>query len=539
MEKEHLGRMGITEKIKDVGNKLEGIASTVLLFICMILFGALTYYSARYTWLEDEGIPYDTQDNMWMNLLVLFGSILILFVFYKILKHKKMAAVEERIKAWMPGIVALVTFGLYIISALWVEYCHVQPVGDGMILCQAAHRMLLDNYVDMKEKGYMFIFPHQYGLLSVIHFIFSRFGIMNYKVFQHINAACVPLLFYCGYQIIKLIYNKVGAIISYMILFVTCVPFFLYVPYVYGEVISITFTVVLMWQVIRFCKSGKRSSFLWGTIAIIIACYVRNNSIIVLIAVGIVLLVHSVKEAKPRGIIWLLIMFLLVSGSHRMVEAYYENASGLEISGGVPYISWVRMGLQDSWTGPGWFDNTSIEMFAENGYDTEQTILAEQVRLKEMLADMWEDKSGTIDFFRRKILSQWNSPGYHYRYETKMFDCEPHEFSTFVRKIYFDDEVKVLAFLNRYHFLVYFFVTVLTILLLVKKKERGGLPNYLLYIAIIGGFLFTAMWESGSRYVLPYFMYMIPLAAIGAYQLVKIIDRLCNVKKSEMVKGDN
>lgn len=95
---------------------------------------------------------------------------------------------------------------------------------------------------------------------------------------------------------------------------------------------------------------------------------------------------------------------------------------------------------------------------------------------------------------------------------------------TFVRKIYYDEKTFVQAFMNKYQFLVYFYVGVLTVLLLPDKKKRYCLSEYLLYIAIIGGFMFTVIWESGSRYVLPYFVYMLPLAAMGMCRLVKLVD---------------
>jgi len=518
------------EKIKKAGAKIERIAVMVLLSLCAVFFCGLAYYCARYTWQDSTGIPFEIQDNGLINFLVLLGFTVVFFVLYRIYCNKRLMKVREFFRARLPYVVGVVSVYLFLISIWWVSYSHVEPSGDGMSLCNVANRMLAGNYVDMMEKGYMYIFPHQFGLLSVIHSIFTWFGVMNYKVFQYINAACIPLLFYSGYRMIRLIYDRVGAVIAYILCFVTCMPLFFYIPYVYGEVISITFTMVFMWQVIRFRKTGKKSSFLWGTIAIVIACFVRNNSFIVLIAAGIVLCIHDLKEVKLKGLVWLLMVALLISGSQQLVRTYYENVSGLEVADGVPYISWVRMGLQDSWAGPGWFDNSSIEVFKENGYDAKQTVLEEKERLNEMLEDMWEDKAVSIDFFRRKILSQWNAPGYRYVYETRNFDCEYAELSDVSRNIYYHDEMKVQNFMNHYQFLVYFFTALQTIFLLLDKKKKYCLEEYLLYVALIGGVLFTAIWESGSRYILPYLVYMLPLAAIGLCRLMKKMELFLKVR---------
>ncbi len=370
---------------------------------------------------------------------------------------------------------------------------------------------------------YMTIFPHQFSLLSVIHLIFNLFGVWNYQVFQHLNALCMPLLFYSGYKFLQIICEKSEVIIYYTLFFLGCLPLFLYVPFVYGEVMSITFTMVLMWQVLRHCKTGKKSCFLWGTAAIVLACIVRKNSSIVLVAAGIVLIIHSIRKASLWGVAWILLMILTVSGSDQLIHAHYEKISGFEVAGGVPYISWIRMGMQDSWTGPGWFDNSSIDIYREHNYNTEETALAEKEHLREILNTMWNDKSYSIDFFRRKILSQWNSPGYLYIDETGQFDCEPYELPEPVKRIYYDDVPTVLAYMNRYQFMLYFYAAVSAIVLFADRKKEHCTAEHLLYIAIVGGFLFSALWEASSRYILPYAVYMVPLASLGMYRLTTII----------------
>lgn len=514
----------MAEKLKSIGIKLEEAATWALLFLCSGIFCALTYYSAFYTMKEEAGIPLDTRDSAGANFLVLAGVTAAAVLWHRLSRTAHLQPARRLMGRLEPYIIGAASVCVYLISAAWVSNCHIIPGGDGMPLCHVVHRMTTGNYIDMKVPGYMVIFPHQFGLVSVIHLIFSLFGVWNYGVFQHINALCMPLLFYSGYQILRLIYKNLETAFYYTLFFLGCAPLFLYVPLVYGELISITFTMVLMWQTLRYCRTGRKSCFFWGTIAIVLACLVRKNSLIILIAAGIILAFHSIKKADLRAIIWLFVMISAVSGTDAGIRALYEARSGLKVSGGVPYLSWVRMGLQDSWTGPGWFDNSSIEAYAEHNYNTEQTALAEKERIKEILDDMWKNKARSIDFFRRKILSQWNMPGNYYVYETRTFDCEPAELPDFVRRVYYDDEAAVQAYMNRYQSVLYFYTAVSAVALSVDRKKRG-LAEHILYVAIIGGFLFSIMWESSSRYVLPYVVYMLPLAAAGVCRLVKISDR--------------
>ena len=43
----------------------------------------------------------------------------------------------------------------------------------------------------------------------------------------------------------------------------------------------------------------------------------------------------------------------------------------------------------------------------------------------------------------------------------------------------------------------------------------GGVWAQLLGIAFFGGFLFQLVWETKSRYCFPFFVFLLPLAAVG------------------------
>ena len=56
-------------------------------------------------------------------------------------------------------------------------------------------------------------------------------------------------------------------------------------------------------------------------------------------------------------------------------------------------------------------------------------------------------------------------------------------------------------------------------LLISRRKKREPLENEILLIVILGGILFHMLWEAKSRYVLPYFVMMLPMAAAGLAEL--------------------
>ncbi len=329
------------------------------------------------------------------------------------------------------------------------------------------------------------------------------------------NALCMPLLFWSGYKILRLTCPKVEVVWYYSLLFISYIPMFLYVAYVYGEISSTCFAMVFMWQIIRYCKTGKKSCYLWGTIAIVFACMMRMNSIIILVAAGIVLLFHAFRAFKPQALVWLLVMFVAVFAVKDGIQAHYEKISGYEISDGIPPVSWVLMGLNDGPRGPGWYDGTNHDEFILHDYDTESTALDDKNKVMIRLGELWADKAYSIDFFRRKILTQWNAPACHSYFETKAFTCVPEELPEIVHRIYYEDESAINDFMDRYQFVLYFYVAIAVFFAFFSKKEEHGLENRILMIAIVGGFLFHILWEVMGRYALPYVVFMIPVAAAG------------------------
>ena len=67
-------------------------------------------------------------------------------------------------------------------------------------------------------------------------------------------------------------------------------------------------------------------------------------------------------------------------------------------------------------------------------------------------------------------------------------------------------------------------------MLFIVHKRWSNIENYLLLIGVFGGFLFTLIWEAKTRYAFPYYILMIPYAAIGIDLLLKKINETISKK---------
>ena len=464
----------MTIKLQKLGLFLENLGNRILLLIAFPIFIGLSYYSMRYTetLLAETEIPVTVADNTLQNLLAFIG-VIVLFFLIRTLIFQKFKPADDRI---CRRLAVTVTVFVGLVSLSWVTICHVVPRADGSSVCLIAQLILEGNdFGFMDPPAYMSYNPHQYSLVAVVQLLFSLFGINNYQAFQYMNALCIPLLFYSGYRILLLIYAQ--------------------------------------WEPV----------FFYGTLAIVFACIMRMNSLIVLVAVGIVLLVHSLRTSKWQAVAWLMAMVIAVFAADAGIRAYYEKISGKEVLDGIPYISYILMGLEDGESGPGWFNGTNYEQLALHGYDTELTAIDNTAAVKKRLNLFWNDKAYGIDFFKRKILSQWNSPAYHSLYETLSFDCDREELPSPVRRVYYDHAAHVAAFMNIYQFIQYICAAIMVTASLFTKKQKASIEDYTLVIAILGGFFFSILWEAMSRYVISYVVYMIPLAAVGMWHLQNML----------------
>ena len=121
-----------------------------------------------------------------------------------------------------------------------------------------------------------------------------------------------------------------------------------------------------------------------------------------------------------------------------------------------------------------------------------------------------------LSIYFRKFTSQWTEPTYGCFIMTYATD---NERSAFGESLYTGFPNRILQkYMDSYQLLIYGLVLLLLICK-VKKKEQDPLEWYVLLIAVIGGVLFHELWEAKSRYVLPYFVMMLPMAAGGLAEL--------------------
>jgi hypothetical protein len=245
--------------------------------------------------------------------------------------------------------------------------------------------------------------------------------------------------------------------------------------------------------------------------AIAFAVQARQNSLIYVIAVMIVLLLLALFRKNWTLLLTAGMCVACILLTSKVVRYRYEPFASEECVN-MPSILWVAMGFHDSPEGPGWFDGSSTDVFIyQTDFDVEESTRIALEDIKSSLKHYLQEPDQGLDFFRRKILSQWNAPMYQtYGSNFKNVQEEAHGL---VRWLYFD-EGKIFSenFMNLYQLITYVGVCFYC---MWSFKNKNKLEENLLLIAVFGGFLFTIIWEAKARYIFPYFMFLLPYAVIG------------------------
>lgn len=479
-----------------------------------LLFALLFCFSIRETWVNDYDLVEEyvspVRDSLAGNagwlLLLLIGST----VLYRIGKHAPQ--ISMNVVAVIISIFAF-AFGVY-----WINTAGLVPQADQQIACEYAAAFEQGNWEGLEKGMYVGIYQHQLGLITFLRLLYRLFGEEYYQVFQYVNALMVSVLIYSGYRITVRLSSDTYASVLYFLLTGTCVPLFAYIPFVYGEVISTALVVFSAWLLLENFESFSALRIAAVSVGMGVAVVLRTNALIFVIAFCIVSLIHFLRGVHKGNLLNFIGILAGVIVLQCGISAIYaEHIPQDSLS--APASVYIAMGINDDYGIPGWHNYYDQIAFAENEYDIEKTNRAAWEYFFSFFETNKEHPGYLADFYYRKICSQWNAPMYQCFAMNNNFREEPEGL---VEDIYFGSTRELLEkWMNIQQLLVYGGVLCLVVAVRNRWKQIDG---YLLLIGVFGGFLFSLMWEAKTRYVLPYYLVLLPYAAMGIWEIVKWMD---------------
>jgi hypothetical protein len=512
-----------------ISNAIVKTAIIILLFLLLLQFAFLTWESMLYTCYTDPSIDwgiYLQKDKWWANLLWF-----LLFIIFAICMKFWESKHETSIKRLKQLLLPIICLWVICFSVWWAFASHTTPEGDQLFVSAAAVYAREGNLIMMSPGGYLDMYPQQLGFIGMLEILFSLVGDYNYSLIYILHAlmnGCTVLL---GNRILKELGAGQTAEILYLLLMAFCFPYFFFTPYIYGDIPSYCLCMLVFWSFNKWSKTLKLRFLAILCASGAMAVLVRKNSLIIIIAAVIGLILTVLVNRSKRILLSILLLPFVVWAAVSSVEAVYELRSGYTINGGLPPSLFVAMGMQGDDTRPGRYNNYHQEVYYEMEFDREKAANVGNLEIKNYLLSYRENPDIAYQFFRMKLITQWNEPLFESLISNDVFTEEP---TGFIQEIYNGSFHNTLfSFLNRYQFLIYG-GALLEVLLSLLRKQQRDIGFYIPIIAILGGFLFSIIWEAQCRYVLPYFIFSVGLAAYGVADLTSVLLGKLFLKKASI-----
>ena len=464
-------------------------------------------------------IPVSVQDSIAGNLIALALFIAVLYFLSYFFKKKDIH------KKSVLYIVLFISASFQLILGMLHVYAADRvPGGDQAAIIEAAESFLSGDYSLLRPENYIGIYPQQLGQVVFIEAILTVFKNADYHLLQFIMVLINTCSVYVIFQLIReLTGSDVLTMIGTIMAGFNPITVF-YTTWIYGDLPSTFFMLSASLMIIRYSRKKKLSYLILSILFITIGFLLKKNTLIFIVAFFIITVIDGIYSKDRKllitGLCAVIVPFIVFNG----ICMRYEKISGIPHSTGLPAASYLYIGLAENNGHCGWYSAFPME-YINNGCDTERTSEVIMEKVRNRFNGMVHEPGYLKVFYGYKILSQWNEPLYQSVYynldhgevhmERVVSLVDRSMASHFDKYVYFEDKIQLIIFAGMFLYFLFSFG---------KSKD---LTWHILALTVIGGFLFSIIWEAKARYILPYYILMFPASMRGYHMLLEFLPGLC------------
>ena len=516
----------------DKNQKLYHVLLGILLVCVLAMMMLLSYWACKISYygaVDGRSRGMLVKDKTWAHILIFLTTALCTVKIDELLM-KKDKILQEKICLCTLIVTGVIAFALGIFYVCKNPY---YPVGDQINTTAFAAYCREGNFSMLSPGGYVGMYQQQKGLGILYEILFALFGNFNYRPAKILHVVWWIFTILAGYGFLKLNTDRPVFRMLYCVMMLGCFPFLFYLPYIYGDVLSISFGTILFYGVASYEHSGQKRYIALASFAAGLAVLARKNTWIILIAVVVYALLSSLKKRKLKYLLAGTAILLTAALSVKAVDVVYEVRSGYPSGVGIPSILWVAMGLQETEGRAGVYNRYQQTTFADCDFQQKSATQQGKIYIRERLEEFSQNPGKTFSFFKNKLEGQWIEPMYAALETTESFE-EGTVLSPALESLYYGALGRIIWNLTNYYQSILYLAGLMALVMLGIlwwKKKDVPTSLWLPWIAVFGGFLFSIMWEAKSRYVFPYCVFMILYAPEGLYQMGLLLCKLPKLRK--------
>lgn len=506
--------MKISQFVKRSIYVLSGCISLMLIILNVIYINNID--NTEFSNIENYKLPY-----LGITICII---VIIFLISYFINKIK----VSKSIKV----ISLIFLFGIYaIVQVIWIYRSVAVPFADSEQILIISKGFL--GKQDLIEYCYRYLeyYPQQITLSSIFSLVFFIANNTNYIIIQYLNII-FNIISMIGLYVIVCELSKKYNInkVIFFVLSLTFIPIILLSIFIYGDFVGMAFVIWGVYFSIKSVESGKTRFSIFSAMSISLACLLRMNYVIFAIAVVIYWIINilETKYLKAKNIlrdITLIIVFIvIIMIPSNVLKNIYAKEYELNLEKSFSTIPYLYMGISEGDRGFGWYNDeigsTVYHLMCDkNG--TEKISKQCEEDFKSRVKYLLKNPKYTTKFYIKKIITMWAEPTMEFAFYNSVHLENINMQDYKLEKSIINGKIK--EFIKIYQkgiMLLIFIGTLVTIIINFKQLDK----NLVLFTLIfLGGFSFHILWEAKSRYIIPYFIILIPVACIGITELMEKI----------------
>ena len=462
------------------------------------------------------------------NIFYIIGLIVIGLIIYFVSNILNKYLYKDEKKKKLRKILFISAISIYIIAdILWTIFVRAPIVGDqvhvnsmGQLFYRGYDEEIInsDTYAGIPLGEYIQAYNQQIPQAFLYSLFFRLIHIDEFGTPRALNVIAIIIILVAIYKIGNMISknHKINKV-RLMVLFLTFLSLPMLSTFVYGDIPSLAFALLSVYYMMKFMDYNKLKYFTLATIFSMIAYMFRMNSLIFVIATVIYLLFNlftkitskTVKENIINAL--LIVIFIVVSiVPAQIVNDYYINKYNLDKSKEYPNISYILMGMSESWRGNGWYNEEIGEPALKNPESSKEEYAD---KIKDRLTYFSQNIGYTYRFYTMKLASMWSENTYSAVRLNLLHESE-------------DDYLNVIKEpLTFYQKALLILMCVCSIIVLIQNRKNLSVNVIYLLLIFMGGFAFHIIWEAKSRYIIPYIVVLIPIASIEINKFKKICQK--------------
>ncbi len=405
--------MNLSERLNKIGN---GIIYGLTLAVVIYLLAVSLFNTCVMTY-TDEHIYYLKNPA----ILIIAGLFVLMWLIRIV--HRK-TRISRRGQS---TILLILTAGYLICVTVMILQTRLYPEHDPRSVYDAAQQFLQGDYSAWQQDGYLYMFPYQNGLLLLELPFLAVFGEQAYVALQLWHMVLWLLAMWGISHLASQFWGSVAGKLSYVSL-ILFLPMWGYTTYLYGNLPGLAFAVGSFVCAHRFWHQGKKRQLFGSGVLIAIAIMYKSHFAIfaiALICIGILKALEQRTKAQSKqsnemsgniqrnAVLLIAASVLAIIVAAKGIPMLMHVITGADTTHGVPLISNVAVGVNESNIAPGWYNKLVVLAYeAGAGTDLETMKAYSWEKIHQSLQLFREVPSYCVAFFGRKIASLWSQPAF-------------------------------------------------------------------------------------------------------------------------------